>query len=153
MIVLAIDPGPTQSAWVVWDGTTILSKGLETNETVRRMLHCDVLYKPDHLVIEQIRSYGMAVGATIFDTIFWAGRFAEAWITTSGLDFSELPRWKAKQALCHDMRAKDANIRQALVDRIGPAGTKKDPGPTYGVKKDMWAALAVAVAWLDGARI
>jgi len=43
------------------------------------------------------------------------------------------------------MRAKDANIRQALLDLIGPQGTKKTPGPTYGIKSHTWAALAVAV--------
>jgi hypothetical protein len=43
------------------------------------------------------------------------------------------------------MKAKDANIRQALIDKIGPQGTKKDPGPTYGISKDVWSALAIAV--------
>jgi hypothetical protein len=43
------------------------------------------------------------------------------------------------------MRAKDANIRQALIDKIGPQGTKAQPGPTYGIKSHSWAALAVAV--------
>jgi hypothetical protein len=43
------------------------------------------------------------------------------------------------------MRAKDANIRQALLDLIGPQGTKAQPGPTYGIKSHTWAALAVAV--------
>ena len=38
-----------------------------------------------------------------------------------------------------------ANIRQALLDLIGPQGTKKAPGPTYGVRSHEWAALAVAV--------
>jgi hypothetical protein len=50
-----------------------------------------------------------------------------------------------KLFLCGTMRAKDANIRQALIDKIGPQGTKKTPGPTYGIKSHTWAALAVAV--------
>ena len=33
---------------------------------------------PDVVVIEKIESYGMAVGAEVFDTVLWAGRFAEA---------------------------------------------------------------------------
>jgi hypothetical protein len=46
-------------------------------------------------------------------------------------------------------RAKDQNIRQALIDRLGPPGTKKNPGPTYGVTSHMWSALAVAVTAHD----
>ena len=41
------------------------------------------------------------------------------------------------------MKAKDSNIRQALIDRFGPVGTKKNPGWFYGVSKDVWAAIAV----------
>ena len=36
-------------------------------------------------------------------------------------------------------------MRQALLDRVGPRGTAKAPGPTYGLKADEWAALGVAV--------
>jgi hypothetical protein len=42
------------------------------------------------------------------------------------------------------MRAKDANIRQALIDKLGAVGTKKAPGPLYGISGHLWAALAVA---------
>ena len=43
------------------------------------------------------------------------------------------------------MRAKDGNVRQALIDLIGEQGTKKNKGPTYGISSHSWAALAVAV--------
>jgi hypothetical protein len=52
-------------------------------------------------------------------------------------------------ALCHNARANDANIRQALIDRYGPPGTRLHPGLLYGVVRDIWAALALAVAYLD----
>jgi hypothetical protein len=49
------------------------------------------------------------------------------------------------------MKAKDANIRQALIDIYGgndkAIGNKKTPGPLYGIKGDLWAALAVAVTF------
>jgi hypothetical protein len=59
-----------------------------------------------------------------------------------------------KMHLCGNTRAKDGNIRQALLDRFGPGkaiacGTKKQPGPLYGVSKDVWQALALAVTWSD----
>jgi len=47
------------------------------------------------------------------------------------------------------MKAKDANIRQALIDKLGPVGTKKSPGPLWGVKSHIWSALAVAVTALE----
>jgi hypothetical protein len=54
-------------------------------------------------------------------------------------------RRDVKLHLCGSARAKDPNIRQALLDRFGPVGTKKAPGPLYGVKSHIWSALAVAV--------
>ena len=53
--------------------------------------------------------------------------------------------------LCHSMKAKDGNIRQAILDLYGgkdvALGNKKRPGPLYGVSKDIWAALAVAITY------
>lgn len=45
---------------------------------------------------------------------------------------SRIPRLKVKVHLCHDSRAKDANIRQAILDRFGgkavAIGSKRQPG-------------------------
>ena len=54
-------------------------------------------------------------------------------------------RKDVKLHLCGSPRAKDPNIRQALLDKLGPVGTKRQPGPCYGVKSHAWAALGVAV--------
>ena len=58
------------------------------------------------------------------------------------LDFS---LQKAKMHLCNSPRAKDANVSQALKDKLGEVGTAKAPGPLYGIAKHAWAALAVGV--------
>lgn len=63
---------------------------------------------------------------------------------------SPLPRRAVKLALCGDSRAKDANIRQALIDRFGGSaaiGRKAAPGPLYGISRDVWSALAIAVTY------
>ena len=56
---------------------------------------------------------------------------------------------------CHGSRAKDTNIRQALVDRFAPGqpnhgkGTKAEPGWFYGFRADVWQAYALAVYVAD----
>jgi len=144
-VILAIDPGPTQSAWCYWEGENLpLRFGLAPNEDVLLMLRlAPQTDTPDRwvLVIEQMCSYGMRVGREVFDTVYWSGRFHQAW----GGEVRLIPRLAVKLHICHDSRAKDANIRRALLDRFGPAGTKKAPGFLYGVKRDVWSALALAV--------
>ena len=89
----------------------------------------------------------MSVSDSIFDTVYWTGRFREAW-GDKGF-FDRIPRMTVKMHLCHNSRAKDSNIRQALIDRFGAPGTKKEQGLTYGLKADMWQAFALAVYFYD----
>jgi len=144
--VLAIDPGTSRSAWVLLapDGS-LLRFGLLDNPDLLDVVRAGW---PDwsHVVIEQVASYGMPVGAEVFETVFWSGRFAEA---ASPLPFDRLTRLAVKTHLCHSARANDANIRQALIDRYGGPGAIKKGGTLHGVSKDVWAALAVGVTWLD----
>jgi hypothetical protein len=82
VIVLAIDPGPSNSAWVLWDGERILDKGVELNEGVLARisdLWFDLHGRPEVLAIEKVVSYGMPVGAETFETWVWTGRFIQAW--------------------------------------------------------------------------
>jgi len=147
--VVAVDPGPERSALVVWDGARIVDKMLADNSLVLAKL--GVWRCADHaaFVAEQVACFGMPVGAEVFETVFWTGRFYELWGDQEPCRRSRLPRMAIKMHLCHTSRAKDANIRQALVDRLGKPGTKKQPGVTYGISKDLWAALALAVTWWD----
>lgn len=141
--ILAIDPGTSQSAWLRFDGSRPQGFGITANEVLVRALRSGGL--PGVVVIEKVESYGMAVGAEVFDTVLWAGRFAEA---AHRVPVVMLPRRAVKLALCGDSRAKDANIRQALLDRFGGSaavGRKAAPGPLYGVSRDVWSALAIAV--------
>ena len=147
--IIAIDPGPIQSGWVIWDGKTIRNSEIINNKELNNILH---LAKKEHnLVVEQIRSYGMAVGASTFDTVFWSGRFCESF----GRPFYLMPRLEVKKHICHNGAAKDSNIIQALVDRFAYGqknkgkGTKKAPGFFFGFKADIWQAFALAVTWWD----
>lgn len=151
--ILAIDPGSEQSAWLVWAKGVdwfIERFGISPNGDLLASLRAGST-GVDELVIEQIESYGMAVGREVFDTVHWSGRFTEA---AHPLPVAQLPRRAVKLAICGDTRAKDANIRIALLDRFGGAGakgTKAHPGPLYGIANDVWSALAIAITWSEKA--
>lgn len=147
--ITAVDPGCTESAYVVLVNGRPTLHGKASNEELLKGLK-SVHLSSDVLVIEQIESYGMAVGREVFETVYWSGRFAQAWRG----QVERLPRRHVKLHLCGSAKANDANIRQALIDRFGPEkrtaiGTKAAQGPLYGIVKDQLAALAVAVTWWD----
>ena len=81
----------------------------------------------------------------------------EAWESATGTKPQQVYRKDVKMHLCGSMRAKDTNIRQAIIDRYPASGggkcpqigTKKEPGPLYGVSKDIWSALAVAITYSE----
>lgn len=150
MLITAIDPGPQQSAMIDYDteqdGGRVVSACIESNEDMA--YRCEYLVASDILAIEKVACYGMPVGEEVFDTCVWSGRFVQA--ASLQCKVRWVYRREVKLFLCHSARAKDANVRQALIDRFGPGrseavGTKKSPGPLYGVKSHLWAALGVAV--------
>ena len=145
MTILSIDPGNIQSAYCLIDKETY--KPIEFGKIDNTLM----LFKLkeleyDILVIEMIASYGMAVGKSVFDTCVWVGRFIQA---RKCPNFEYIYRKDEKMNLCHSMKAKDSNIRQALIDRFGDVGVKKEPGFFYGFKADIWAAFAVGCTYLD----
>ena len=155
MIVIGVDPGPKQSAFVVLrDGERVMDKGIVPNHWLRGYLRNYgnqlVVIQPKVVVFEQVESFGMAVGRDVFETVFETGRLFQVVAEVA----TRLPRKAVKLHLCHSMRAKDSNIRQALIDRFGGSkavaiGLKKTPGPLYGVRSHEWSALALAVTWFD----
>lgn len=144
-MILAVDPGNIESAYCLIDKETY--KPVEFGKIENRLLLIKLQeLNYEKLVIEMIASYGMAVGATVFETCVWIGRFIQR---RSCSDYEFIYRKEEKMNLCNSMRAKDSNIRQALIDRFGVVGTKKNQGWFYGFKKDIWAAYAVGVTYLD----
>jgi hypothetical protein len=129
----------------MFDGTRIMAKTMAENEAMLALLGEIKIDQDPVLVIEKIASYGMAVGASIFETCWWSGRFAQAYPGK----FERLTRGEVKMHLCGSMRAKDSNVRQSLIDRFGEPGKRSSPGRTYGVRADEWSAFAIAVTWYD----
>ena len=148
----AIDPGTTQSAWVIFESGTILEKGLEPNEELRwrlwRFINEASSKKEEvDVAIEMIQSYGMPVGREIFETCLWVGRYVEIVKYNLGREPHLYSRTKIKAYVTGSSKAKDKDVRQALMTRFG--GAKKGE-PLEGVSKDIWSALAVAVYHYDG---
>lgn len=75
MIVIGIDPGYEVSAVVFFgaDDSKVIDYIYDKNERVLQFLSGLVFANPPKAVIEKVASYGMPVGETIFQTVFWSG--------------------------------------------------------------------------------
>ena len=151
MIILSIDPGTEQSAFVLWDHSNqiLYDKGIISNiELLEKLEYYSADKEIDcQVVIEMIASYGMAVGREVFETVYWIGQFMHAWRNKNPAIL--IYRKSIKMHHCHSLKANDSNIRQALIDRFGEPGTKKNQGKLYGISKDIWSAFAIAVYYGD----
>ena len=163
--LLAIDPGNTESAYVLVDSEDLRPVEFEKLENGRLLQYIHELRhrrapgeQISAFVIERVASYGMAVGRDVFETCEWVGRFAQCIFSNYGREPEYVYRKEEKQYICGDMKAKDANIRRALIDRFARhdlkngKGTKKNPDWFYGFHADCWAAFAVAATHTDRAR-
>jgi len=142
MRILAIDPGPVESAYVIMDDYKPVAFGKIDNHDILGIVDSE-----KRLIVEMVSHYGtgMPAGKTVFDTCVWIGRFIERMDGT----VDTILRATVKTHLCGMARAKDGNVIQALCDRFGEKGTKKHPGWFYGFAKDVWQAYALGVAWMD----
>lgn len=159
--LLAIDPGNVESGWALIDADTRepLEFGKTSNlELARRIdTYTDMpgALHAGQVAIEMIASYGMAVGAEVFETCVWIGRFYEAYRSGHGVEPVLIKRQPVKLHHCHSAKATDANIRQALVDRFAAGysnhgkGTKANPSWFFGFRADVWQAYALAVYVAD----
>ena len=153
--LFCIDPGTEESGVVIYNPEEhqIIFSGAE----VKNEKLISILKQKDSfeimLVVEMVSSYGMPVGMSTFETVYWVGRFVQAY---EGLS-TRIFRKDVKMILCNSMRAKDSNVRQAILDMFAATGggktpqvgTKKEPGPLYGVKSHAWSALAVGLAYKE----
>ena len=149
MKILALDPGTTKTGWCLLDDGRPIAFGVLDNAVMMDEIRCT--WDADVMAVEMIASYGMAVGREVFETCVWIGRFVQCWRDPDAVTL--VYRKDVKLHLCGTTKAKDANIRQALIDsypatgggRVAQVGTKAKPGPLYGIATHVWPALAVAV--------
>ena len=153
MIILSIDPGNIESAYcfIEKDNLKPMQFAKSKNESV-----LDVVLNGwyDILVIERIEAFGMVVGKSVFETCEWVGRFTQA-AQVPGRPVGYIYRKEERLHICRDSKAKDVNIRRALIDRFAKhdlkngKGTKKNPDWFYGFKADCWSAYAVGLTFIE----
>ncbi len=151
MKILALDTGTTQTGYCIMDmeKPELKEAGKTDNDNILCVIAGTLFNKAvDVVVYEEFESFGMAIGKETMRSIWWNGRYyqeAEAY----GKEIKSITRRQEKLHLCNSVKAKDCNIRQALIDKYGKVGTKKNPGFFYGVSGDMWSAIAVAVTYYE----
>lgn len=144
MNIIAIDPGTTESAVVRWDGESVSTAKILPND------HCLGFVRAQNsnvlVAVEMVACYGMPVGREVFETCLLVGRIQEAVFVNclEGVEFRLIYRRDVKLHHCQSARAKDGNVRQALIDKYGAPGTLKAKGRTYGLKSHLWSAFAIA---------
>jgi hypothetical protein len=150
MIVLAIDPGPVTCGVVLYDSTARQVLNSYKAATVDEALSlCRGLeYDRIELVaIERVQSMGQA-GASLLQTSEVVGRLHQRALD-SGLPVVLLYRREVCSHLHVHGAGKDAQVRQRMIEAHGGSqelavGTKRNPGPLYGVASHAWQALGLA---------
>lgn len=154
MKLLAIDPGTSQSAYVVFD--TVRKIPLHNGTLPNRTLQSGLARKPpmlgsDCMAIEQVTGSGMIAGNEIFETAYWSGVFCQAWEQSTELPFMRIPRQTVKKHVLGKAAGNDKDVTAALITFYGgkdsAIGTKALPGPMASIKSHERSALAVAIAF------
>lgn len=178
MHLLAIDPGTTESAYVVMRGDySPLSHAKVPND---QLLELIALGGYDAVVIEHMEARTLNVGKkkdmppqkigkTTYDTCIWIGRFKQVAIQC-GMDVHEVYRSEEKSRIIPTKKNRlpplpspvpdstDSKIRHGLIARFAKFDKKNGKGNAagkdtfYGFKADEWSAFAVGVVYLDKAR-
>lgn len=177
MKIMAIDPGTTESAYVILDDQyQILSADKVGNDVVLSI----IADAPglDAVIIEDIEprysstdrsAAGAVMGQSTIETIKVFGRFS--WqAALRGLMVGSIFRRDERSYLIPTKRNglpplpetapkhADGQIRASLIRRFARhdqergRGTKANPDTFFGFHGDMWQAMAVGVTWLDQAK-
>lgn len=143
--IIGIDTGTEYTAMVVCrykDMKPIYHQKLP-NAQIERELVYPLIHFDCFVAIELLENHGMPIGATTIQTIIEIGRIQKI-VEQNHRQWMLVKRSEEKLCICNSVKAKDGNIRQALIDIYGEKGTKKQPGFFYGFRADEWQAFAIA---------
>jgi hypothetical protein len=168
MLILAIDPGPEESAYVLleqgkrsWKNgiwLKILDCAKEDNELLRERLSYDE-FGQDILAMEEIVGRKWS-GREVTDTAFWSGRLCEAGCCS----FVLINRSKIRWHIGKEKGTNDSKIITRLIERFCPDIFEKFTTGELtrnkminaarekyfkGFTEDIWQAFALGVTWYD----
>lgn len=177
MKIMAIDPGTTESAYVIMDDQYQIFSADKVGNDVILSIIADAPGL-DAVIIEDIEprysstdrsAAGAVMGQSTIETIKAFGRFS--WqASLRGLMVGSVFRRDERSCLIPTKRNglpplpetapkhADGQIRVSLVRRFARhdkergRGTMANPDTFYGFHGDMWQAMAVGVTWLDQAK-
>jgi len=143
--LIAIDTGPTITTYTRMKGGVPYR-----HETLENSLFCEWLRttlaweRVDNVAVEMLVSYGTLQGNSVYDSILMVGRVQEICLTAM-TPVTLVPASIKASTICHRSRGvKRTDMNNELLRLYGGKGTKKEPGPLYGVSKHAWSSLAVA---------
>ena len=158
---LCFDPGTFKTGWVIFDphAETVLDAGWDKNDDAIEVTECMGFH--DRIIMETFAAQGMPLGSSSLETVRFEGMLIERAAASRQIVVDRITRREIKLTLCGTSRAKDQNVRAALVDlyasdwvSIGNGlGVKSNPSPLAklrackGAAAHTFAALAVATAW------
>jgi hypothetical protein len=145
--VLAIDPGSSHSACVLWEPRTLLIRHArwEPNQQVLDLVDLVSDRRREYqLVIEQITAY--TAGKTVADTCWWSGRYYQAW---PGKRKQMMPYREVSIAHTGRTASKEILVQEELLGRFGPIVTAPLEAQGKKAAVHLWSAFAVAVTWSD----
>ena len=149
--ILAIDPGPTASGYVVYvAGGAPRALRACAEASIEELLAELERYRADggtQVVCERV-SAGRVSGKDILQTCEIVGRIIQA-CHTLGLPLELRYRREVLHALgVGGGASKDSLVRGVVLElHPGGCGTKRAPGPLYGVSSHAWQALGLACAF------
>ena len=161
----------TKEQKVLWCANDIDNTDVREYIMDRDKYHDPSVYHPipdvkfDIVAIETIEPMGLTLGNSTINTAIWVGRYYELVTYLYGDSSAMLiSRGDEKIMLCgcktfidpqtgKRQGVKNKQVRQAIIDRFPPTGggktpqvgTKKLPGPLYGVSTHAWSAVAIAL--------
>lgn len=126
MAILSIDPGNRYSGVVIYDPekSALLYNNTFDDENellisfVRSLAPPFAAYDVSRVIVEGIKTYGMAVGDDVFATCMWIGELRRV-CKDMRLPFQLVYRKTYVTHLTGSPRAKDSNVRAALIERWG----------------------------------
>lgn len=163
--ILGIDPGTTQSGFVVFnakENIPVYSGKFNNQEVLQLIFDMSIFYPQNVTVVIERFAPQSNIGMSTVTSIHWAGRFYECAVEHYFPVYRIYRRDIKKHLLGKFDKSKgsaDSQIRKELVKRFAKfdfkngKGSKDNPDTLYGFShSDTYSALAVVVAYLDGVK-